>query len=294
MTAMKRKAGRKKRGAPGADELNSDEMLAKEMGISTSKLNRIIRLSEASKAVCDAVDDNSLELSIASALSFLKPENQTAVIDLIGLNFKPTVKRVQRLRDAEKGGKLDDKTMRDILEDKDLQPVKPPEPPKPAPAQSAPPFPVTSMVTPNASPTPALATGTSPVTPTPPDMKPVMLEPPKQESSPQPPAAQAAEKPEHTPEPVSNVIPISAESKQPGESKADEEPIAHNSQRDSMYSTKVVLGGDRLRKYFPDVSMTPDEIVDSIYSALEERRQREARMKQKTEILHPGKPAPSR
>ena len=102
MTAMKRKAGRKKRGEPSADELNSDEMLAKEMGISTSKLNRIIRLSEATKAVCDAVDSNSLELSIASALSFLKPENQTAVIDLMGLNFKPTVKRVQRLRDAEK------------------------------------------------------------------------------------------------------------------------------------------------------------------------------------------------
>ena len=39
MTAMKRKAGRKKRGVPGADELQSDAMLAKEMGISTSKLN---------------------------------------------------------------------------------------------------------------------------------------------------------------------------------------------------------------------------------------------------------------
>ena len=294
MTAMKRKAGRKKRGAPGADELNSDEMLAKEMGISTSKLNRIIRLSEASKAVCDAVDDNSLELSIASALSFLKPEHQNAVIDLMGINLKPTVKRVQRLRDAEKGGKLDDKTMRDILEDKDLQPVKPPEPPKPAPTQSAPPFPVASMVTPNASPTPAVAAPQ--VTPKQISlgMKSIMSEPSKQESTPQPPAAQAAEKPEIAPEPVSNVIPISAESKQPGGSKTDEEPIAHNSQRDSMYSTKVVLGGDRLRKYFPDVSMTPDEIVDSIYSALEERRQREARMKQKTEILHPGKPAPTR
>ena len=294
MTAMKRKAGRKKRGAPGADELNSDEMLAKEMGISTSKLNRIIRLSEASKAVCDAVDDNSLELSIASALSFLKPEHQNAVIDLMGINLKPTVKRVQRLRDAEKGGKLDDKTMRDILEDKDLQPVKPPEPPKPAPTQSAPPFPVASMVTPNASPTPAV--GAPQVTPKQISlgMKSIMSEPSKQESTPQPPAAQAAEKPEIAPEPVSNVIPISAESKQPGGSKTDEEPIAHNSQRDSMYSTKVVLGGDRLRKYFPDVSMTPDEIVDSIYSALEERRQREARMKQKTEILHPGKPAPTR
>lgn len=294
MTAMKRKAGRKKRGAPGADELNSDEMLAKEMGISTSKLNRIIRLSEASKAVCDAVDDNSLELSIASALSFLRPEHQNAVIDLMGINLKPTVKRVQRLRDAEKGGKLDDKTMRDILEDKDLHPVKPPEPPKPAPTQSAPPFPVASMVTPNASPTPAV--GAPQVTPKQISlgMKSIMSEPSKQESTPQPPAAQAAEKPEIAPEPVSNVIPISAESKQPGGSKTDEEPIAHNSQRDSMYSTKVVLGGDRLRKYFPDVSMTPDEIVDSIYSALEERRQREARMKQKTEILHPGKPAPTR
>ena len=72
--------------------------LAKEMGISTSKLNRIIRLSEATKAVCDAVDDNSLELSIASDLSFLSPKHQDAVIDLMGLNLKPTVKRVQRLR----------------------------------------------------------------------------------------------------------------------------------------------------------------------------------------------------
>ena len=158
MTAMKRKAGRKKRGVPGADELQSDAMLAKEMGISTSKLNRIIRLSEATKAVCDAVDDNSLELSIASDLSFLSPEHQNAVIDLVGLNLKPTVKRVQRLRDAEKRGNLDDKTMRAILEDKDIQPIKPPEPPKPAPTQPDPPFPVASMVTPNVSPAPAPAT----------------------------------------------------------------------------------------------------------------------------------------
>ena len=283
MTAMKRKAGRKKRGEVGADELQSDAVLAKEMGISVSRLNRIVRLSEATKDVCDAVDDHSIELSIAAEISFLKPHNQDAVIDLMGINLKPTVKRVQRLRDAEKSGKLDDMTMRNILEDKDIQPVKPPEPPKPAPAQPDPPFPVASMVTPNVSPAP-----------TPPDMKPVIPEPPKQESTPQPPAAQAAEKPGGAPEPVSNIIPIPTESKQPGESKADEEPIAHNSQRDNMYATKVTLGGDRLRRYFPDVSMTPLEIVESIYSALEDRRQREARAKQKTEILHPGKPTPTR
>lgn len=295
MTAMKRKAGRKKRGVPGADELQSDAMLAKEMGISTSRLNRIIRLSEATKAVCDAVDDNSLELSIASDLSFLSPKHQNAVIDLVGLNLKPTVKRVQRLRDAEKRGNLDDKTMRAILEDKDIQPVKPPEPPKPAPTQPDPPFPVASMVTPNVSPAPAPATGTSPVTPTPPDMKPVMPEPPKQESPPQLPATQTVEKPETAPTSASNVIPISAESKQPGDSKAaDDEPIEFNSPRENLYSLKITLGGDRLRRYFPDVTMPALAITESIYSALEERRQREARMKQKTEILHPGKPAPTR
>ena len=323
MTAMKRKTGRKKRGAPGADELNSDEMLAKEMGISTSKLNRIIRLSEASKEVCEAVDSNSLELSIASALSFLKPENQTAVIDLMGLNLKPTVKRVQRLRDAEKSGKLDDKTMRDILEDKDLQPVKPheppkSEPPKPEPTQTAPPFPVASMVTPSTPTPPAQTANTPPATstqtpptqpihtppvtsttttpPAPPEMKPVIQEPPKQEPAPQPPVMQAAEKPDPAPEPASNGIPLNADEKKQDEPKtaADEEPIEHNSQRDNMYATKVTLGGDRLRRYFPDVTMTPMQIVESIYSALEDRRQREARAKQKTEILHPSKPVPTR
>ena len=323
MTAMKRKAGRKKRGEPSADELNSDELLAKEMGISTSKLNRIIRLSEASKEVCEAVDSNSLELSIASALSFLKPENQTAVIDLMGLNLKPTVKRVQRLRDAEKSGKLDDKTMRDILEDKDLQPVKPPEPPKseppkPEPTQTAPPFPVASMVTPSTPTPPAQTANTPPVTPTPtpptqpintppvtsttttppapPEMKPVIQEPPKQEPAPQPPVMQTAEKPATAPEPASNGIPLNADEKKQDEPKtaADEEPIEHNSQRDNMYATKVTLGGDRLRRYFPDVTMTPMQIVESIYSALEDRRQREARAKQKTEILHPSKPVPTR
>ena len=323
MTAMKRKAGRKKRGEPSADELNSDEMLAKEMGISTSKLNRIIRLSEASKEVCEAVDSNSLELSIASALSFLKPENQTAVIDLMGLNLKPTVKRVQRLRDAEKSGKLDDKTIRDILEDKDLQPVKPPEPPKseppkPEPTQTAPPFPVASMVMPSTPTPPAQTANTPPVTPTPtpptqpihtppvtsttttppapPEMKPVIQEPPKQEPAPQPPVMQAAEKPDPAPEPASNGIPLNADEKKQDEPKtaADEEPIEHNSQRDNMYATKVTLGGDRLRRYFPDVTMTPMQIVESIYSALEDRRQREARAKQKTEILHASKPVPTR
>ena len=54
--------------------------------------------------------------------------------------------------------------------------------------------------------------------------------------------------------------------------------------------TKVILAGDRLRKYFPDVSMTPREIEDSVYDALEERRQRQEKQKQKEDIFKPTAP----
>ena len=61
-------------------------------------------------------------------------------------------------------------------------------------------------------------------------------------------------------------------------------PKALESQdRENSYTTRIVLTGDRLRKYFPDVSMTPREIEDSVYEALEERRQRQEKLKQKEE-----------
>lgn len=274
MTAMKRKAGRKKRGAPSADELNSDAVLAREMGISISKLNRILRLSEATKDVCEAVDDNSIELSIASEISFLKPKNQDEVIRLSCLGYKPNVKRVQRLRAAERAGKLDEAQMRSILEDKDLQPVKPPvpipasEPPKPTSP------PLTAPV--SAPPTPAPSqTQTAPA-----QAEPVQETPPRAESVPL--------------QPATTVPPPKETAPQDAPPAPDEEPIAHNSMRDNLYSTKVTLGGDRLRKYFPDTTMTPAAIVESIYSALEERRQREERMKQKNGLLHADKNGPVR
>ena len=54
--------------------------------------------------------------------------------------------------------------------------------------------------------------------------------------------------------------------------------------------TKVILAGDRLRRYFPDVNMTPRQIEESVYEALEERRQRLEKQKQKDAILKKGGP----
>ena len=61
--------------------------------------------------------------------------------------------------------------------------------------------------------------------------------------------------------------------------------------KENSYETKIVLRGDRLRKYFPDVSMTPLAIENSIYDALEERRQRQVKDKAKAEIFK-GKKEP--
>lgn len=137
---MKQKAGRKTKGAPTADELNSDEKLAQEMGMSVSKLNRIIRLSEATKDVCDRVDDGTLALSIASAVSFLKPDHQDEVLHLMDLGYRVSTERVEYLKKVEKAGKLDEKSMRLVLEGENvLDPPKTiptPQPTAEQPGQS--------------------------------------------------------------------------------------------------------------------------------------------------------------
>lgn len=266
MDALKHKAGRKKKGE--VRTLNTDEALAKEMGMSVSKLNRIVRLSEASREVCSRVDDGSLPLSVASSISFLKPANQDKVLDLMDVGYKPTNERIERMKKSEKAGKLTKTSMRSILEDKDLII---PKPPATAPA----PTPTTATNTPASFGTgitsPKPPAPSAPVIPTSPDIS-------KSTSSPIP---------SYSSPTISTPKPESSQSV-----PADDNPF--KGEQEKPYVTKVILTGDRLRKYFPDVEMTPREIEESVYEALEERRQRQERQKQKTEIFKGGKSTPTR
>ena len=263
MEGMKQKAGRKKKGAPTAEELNSDEKLAQEMGMSVSKLNRIIRLSEATKDVCDRVDDGSLALSIASAISFLKPQNQNEVLHLSDLGYRISTERVEYLKKVEKAGKLDENSMRLVLEGENvLEPPKVVPMPQPTPA-------VPAQGQPGAKPD---APKEPPLPPSP-DLKP---QPEQPKPSPQEPAV--------PPTPA----PAPAEpGKQPDQHPA-KETAEQKGEQDRPEYTKVILAGDRLRRYFPDVTMTPREIEESIYDALEERRQRLEKKEQKKDIFKKG------
>ena len=271
MEGMKQKAGRKKKGTFKAEELDSDEKLAQEMGMKVSKLNRIIRLSEATKDVCDRVDDNSLPLSIASAISFLKPVNQDEVLHLSDLGYKITTERVERMKKVEKAGNLDEQAMREILEDKDLAPKHTAPPPAPQP--------------PTPPPTPTGGPSVPPPIPPSPDLK-----PPQTAGTPAAPNAPGPSAP--SPAPSANLpapettVPSSGPAAPPaGPTNPPEEKPPFKGEQERPEYTKVILAGDRLRKYFPDVSMTPREIEESVYDALEERRQRQLKAQQKETIF---------
>ena len=278
MEGMKQKAGRRKKGFT-AEELNSDEKLAKEMGMSVSKLNRIIRLSEASKEVCNRVDDGTLPLSAASALSFLKPENQDVALHLTDLGYKLPTERIEYLKKVEKAGKLDEMTMRKVLDGENVL-----EPPKvvsfpgtetPQPAKAAPPsnVPTHEIIPPAPTPGPESSKAKTPV------------EPVGVSAAPKPVAMTPTITPPTAPTPTMTPTPPEKPAQTPAQEK---DPFKGEQERPEY--TKVILAGDRLRRYFPDVNMTPRQIEESVYEALEERRQRLEKQKQKEAILKKGGP----
>ena len=278
MEGMKQKAGRRKKGFT-AEELNSDEKLAKEMGMSVSKLNRIIRLSEASKEVCNRVDDGTLPLSAASALSFLKPENQDVALHLTDLGYKLPTERIEYLKKVEKAGKLDEMTMRKVLDGENVL-----EPPKvvsfpgtetPQPAKTAPPsnVPTHEIIPPAPTPGPEPSKEKTPV------------ERASVSVAPEPVATMPTTTPPTAPTPPTTPTPPEKPAQTPAQEK---DPFKGEQERPEY--TKVILAGDRLRRYFPDVNMTPRQIEESVYEALEERRQRLEKQKQKETILKKGGP----
>ena len=182
------------------------------------------------------------------------------------------------MKKVDKAGKLDEMTMRDILDDKDLKPKLPPMPPSPAPHQTV------QVVD---GQTTTLQGGQ--IIPPSPDVKPS----PEQMAGTQPtpdtaiPAAPGTEPPAPTAETTVQAAPATSPAPVSGNSQEEKEPFKGGQERPEI--TKVILTGDRLRKYFPDVSMTPREIEESVYDALEERRQRQIKSQQKDAIFQRGK-----
>ena len=264
--SMKRKAGRKIRGAKSGPE--TDEIIAKEMGMSTMKLNRLMKLSEATRSICDLVDEGRLPTSVAYNIAFLQPKHQDTVADLIGINVKVNNENTGILKKVASAESLTEQKIWDVLEGK--YPPKVVEKPKPV----APPPPAAQPMAPASVP----KSPDIPVPPVPP------AQPKATDNVVQFPATGTA---------PTQATPSVTPGKETSPAAAvPPKPAAEPQDRENSYETKIVLRGDRLRKYFPDVSMTPREIEDSVYDALEMRRQMQERQKQKSEIFGKEKKGP--
>jgi len=306
--SMKRKAGRKLRGVKGGPE--TDELIAKEMGMSTMKLNRLMKLSEATQQICDLVDDGTIAVSIAYNIAFLQPKHQDTVADLIGINVKVNNENTTNLKKIAANETLTEQKIRDVLEGKyppkvveKPKAVEPPAPSTPpmAPAPAAiPKSPDVGTPVPGQPADRVIPFPVAPVQETAPSQEPAT--PTELSATPTPPA-ETVMKPADSPQPaVSAPGAETAPAVQAPKAPADNTPTVPSApspvdvskteqDKENSYETKIVLRGDRLRKYFPDVSMTPLAIENSIYDALEERRQRQAKEKAKAEIFK-GKKEP--
>lgn len=263
--SMKRKAGRKIRGAKSGPE--TDELIAKEMGMSTMKLNRLMKLSEATRSICDLVDEGRLPTSVAYNIAFLQPKHQDTVADLIGINVKVNNENTGILKKVASAESLTEQKIRDVLEGR--FPPKVVEKPKPV----VPPPPAAQPMAPASVP----KSPDIPVPPVPPAQ-------PKTTDNVVPfPSTGAA---------PTQTAPSVITGKETAPAAAPPKSAAEPQDRENSYETKIVLRGDRLRKYFPDVSMTPREIEDSVYDALEMRRQMQEKAKQKAEIFGKEKKGP--
>ena len=237
------------------------------MGMSTMKLNRLMKLSEATRSICDLVDEGRLPTSVAYNIAFLQPKHQDTVADLIGINVKVNNENTGILKKVASAESLTEQKIRDVLEGK--YPPKVVEKPKPV----APPPPAAQPMAPASVPK-------SPDIPVPPV-------PPAQPKAPD----------NVVPFPSTGTAPTQAASsvtpgKETTPAAVPPKPTVEPQDRENSYETKIVLRGDRLRKYFPDVSMTPREIEDSVYDALELRRQMQEKVKQKAEIFGKEKKGP--
>lgn len=112
LEAMKRKAGRpsKDNSCPmGANLLGvrSDELLAGNSPDSARQIQRYIRLTYLLPPLLQIVDENKLVLRPAVEISYLTPEEQGLLLDIMGREMVvPTLEQAQQLKMYSQGGQL--------------------------------------------------------------------------------------------------------------------------------------------------------------------------------------------
>jgi ParB family chromosome partitioning protein len=86
----------------------SDQIVAQQAGESRNQIQRYIRLMELAPPLLQMVDDKKIAFNPAVELSYLPPELQTELLDIMEQDdCTPSLSQAQRLKQAAQEGKLD-------------------------------------------------------------------------------------------------------------------------------------------------------------------------------------------
>ena len=96
--------------------LESAELVGKEAGESGRQVQRFIRLNELTPQLQQMVDDKKIAMTPAVELSYLKPEEQTLLLDTIeSEQATPSLSQAQRLKKFSAEGHLNEDSMLAIM-----------------------------------------------------------------------------------------------------------------------------------------------------------------------------------
>lgn len=104
MEALARKAGRRsKMEQLTAPQKRTDQIVAEDMGMSRNQVNRLVRIDALVPELKQQVDDKKLPFNTAVELSYMKPEEQSKVVDFMAKEqIVPSMAQAAALKEASR------------------------------------------------------------------------------------------------------------------------------------------------------------------------------------------------
>ena len=97
-------------------KLQTLEIIGQQAGDSRNQVHRFIRLTELIPPLLNLVDERKIAFNPAVELSYLKPEEQTILLDAMDSEqATPSLSQAQRLKQFSQQGRLSEDVMRAIL-----------------------------------------------------------------------------------------------------------------------------------------------------------------------------------
>ena len=117
LDAMKRQAGRPPNNSrPVGTNYRSDQELAESVPESARQIQRYIRLTNLNRPLLQMVDEGRIALRPAVELSYLHPEEQTALVDQIAyMDATPSLAQSIKMREFSRNGALTPEVILSIL-----------------------------------------------------------------------------------------------------------------------------------------------------------------------------------